>query len=67
MLTLNGEASGLVPEVLHDSSACTEEEFCRACGDFLEGEGWTGYQAVQAAREAIPMDCSEYLDDDLPG
>lgn len=48
-----------------DSGTCTKAEFCRACGKLLEGEGWTGYQAVQAAWEAIPIDCSDHLPDEL--
>ncbi|NGM70663.1 hypothetical protein G6M89_16900 [Natronolimnobius sp. AArcel1] len=44
---------------------CTVEEFCKACGEMLRGEGWTGYQAIQAAWEAIPVDCSQYLPTDL--
>lgn len=51
--------------LLLDSGECTTEEFCEACGEMLQGEGWTGYQAIQAAWEAIPVDCSEYLPDDL--
>lgn len=51
--------------LLFDRGACTEATFCRACGDLLRGEGWTGYQAVQAAWEAIPIDCTRYLPDDL--
>lgn len=51
--------------LLLDEGECTEEEFCRACGELLQGEGWTGYQALQAAWEAIPVDCSEYLPEDL--
>lgn len=48
-----------------DAGACTTEEFCQACGEMLRGEGWTGYQAVQAAWEAIPVDCTGYLDEDI--
>jgi hypothetical protein len=51
--------------LLFDSDACTVEEFCRACGEMLRGEGWTGYQAIQAAWDAIPVDCSQHLSDDL--
>lgn len=51
--------------LLLDAGKCTEEEFCLACGDLLGGEGWTGYQAIKAAWEAIPIDCSAYLSDDL--
>jgi hypothetical protein len=53
--------------LLLDSDACTVEEFCHACGEILRGEGWTGYQAIQAAWEAIPVDCSQYLSDELLG
>lgn len=51
--------------LLLDTGECTEEEFCQACGEMLRGEGWTGYQAIQAAWEAIPVDCSQYLTNDL--
>lgn len=51
--------------LLLDSGECTVEEFCHACGEMLRGEGWTGYQAIQAAWDAIPVDCSQYLSDDL--
>ena len=43
----------------------TRDAFCKACGEMLEGEGWTGYKAIQAAWEAIPVDCSDVLDDRL--
>ncbi|MCU4719303.1 hypothetical protein [Halapricum hydrolyticum] len=51
--------------LLLDAGECTVEEFCQACGELLRGEGWTGYQAIQAAWEAIPVDCAEYLSDRL--
>ena len=51
--------------LLLDEEECTVEEFCQACGNMLRGEGWTGYQAIQAAWEAIPVDCSQYLPNDL--
>lgn len=51
--------------LLLQKDECTVEEFCKACGEMLRGEGWTGYQAIQAAWEAIPVDCSQYLPDDL--
>jgi len=51
--------------LLLDSGACTVEEFCHTCGEMLRGEGWVGYQAIQAAWEAIPVDCAQYLPDDL--
>ncbi|RLM49657.1 hypothetical protein DVK06_13985 [Halorubrum sp. Atlit-28R] len=51
--------------LLLDDGGCTVAEFCQACGEMLRGEGWTGYQAIQAAWEAIPVDCSQYLPDSL--
>ena len=51
--------------LLIDENECTVEEFCRACGEMLQGEGWTGYQAIQAAWDAIPVECSQYLSSDL--
>ncbi|WP_049908315.1 hypothetical protein [Halorubrum distributum] len=51
--------------LLLDDGGCTVAEFCQACGEMLQGEGWTGYQAIQAAWEAIPVDCSQYLPDSL--
>ncbi|AWB28613.1 hypothetical protein HARCEL1_03550 [Halococcoides cellulosivorans] len=48
-----------------DEGACSDEAFCQACAEMLRGEGWTGYQAIQAAWDAIPIDCSNYLDDDV--
>ena len=51
--------------LLLDEGKCTVAEFCQACGEMLRGEGWTGYQAIQAAWEAIPVECSQYLPNDL--
>ncbi|WP_244605247.1 hypothetical protein [Halorussus halobius] len=51
--------------LLLDEGECTVAEFCQACDDLLRGEGWTGYQAIQAAWKAVPVDCSDYLSDDL--
>jgi hypothetical protein len=51
--------------LLLEEGVCTVEEFCQACGELLRGEGWTGYQAIQAAWEAIPVDCSQHLPDNL--
>lgn len=51
--------------LLFDAGECTREEFCLACGELLRSEGWVGYQAVQAAWEAIPIDCEAFLPDDV--
>lgn len=51
--------------VLYDAELVDEGEFCTACADLLRNEGWTGYQAVQAAWEGIPIDCSEHVDEEL--
>ena len=58
--SLKQEAPGLDP-----GGAFTVAEFCQACGEMLRGEGWTGYQAIQAAWTATPVDCSQYLQNDL--
>lgn len=51
--------------LLLDADACTVEEFCQASSEMLRGEGWTGYQAIQAAWDAIPVDCSQHLSNDI--
>lgn len=51
--------------LLYSRDVCTKSEFCAASGDLLKGEGWTGYKAVQAAWDAIPVDCSDELPDNL--
>ncbi len=51
--------------ILYDNDFISRREFCEACGELLEREGWTGYSAVKAAWEAIPIDCSDILDDNL--
>ena len=51
--------------LLLDKGECTEAEFCQACGEILRGEGWTGYQAIQAAWKEVPVDCSQYLSNNL--
>jgi hypothetical protein len=51
--------------ILSDTDLISRREFCEACGELLEREGWTGYNAVKAAWEGIPIDCSDVLDDDL--
>jgi hypothetical protein len=51
--------------ILYDNELISRREFCEACGEMLEREGWTGYNAVKAAWEAIPIDCSDILDDHL--
>lgn len=47
------------------AGASSREIFCEACAELLRGEGWTGYKAVQAAWEAIPVDCDDVIDDEL--
>ena len=51
--------------ILYDNELISRREFCEACGELLEREGWTGYNAVKAAWEGIPIDCSDILDDHL--
>jgi len=47
--------------ILYDNELISRREFCEACGELLEREGWTGYSAVKAAWEGIPIDCSDIL------
>ena len=51
--------------ILSDNELISRRDFCEACGELLEREGWTGYTAVKAAWEGIPIDCSDILDDHL--
>ncbi|MFC7205211.1 hypothetical protein ACFQJC_17005 [Haloferax namakaokahaiae] len=51
--------------LLHKNGNCSKQEFCEACGELLEGEGWTSYSAIQAIWQEIPIDCSSYLDGNL--
>lgn len=51
--------------ILYDNDLISRTEFCEACGELLEREGWTGYHAVKAAWEGIPIDCSDVLEEDL--
>jgi len=51
--------------ILYDNGLISRTEFCEACADVLESEGWTGYHAVDAAWEGIPVDCLDVIDSDL--
>ena len=51
--------------ILYDNDLISRTEFCEACADVLESEGWTGYHAVDAAWEGIPVDCSDVINSDL--
>lgn len=51
--------------ILYDNDLISRTEFCEACAELLENEGWTGYRAVNAAWEGIPVDCSDVIDPDL--
>lgn len=51
--------------ILYDNDLISRTEFCEACIDLLRNEGWTGYQAVEAAWEGIPVDCSDVVDSSL--
>jgi hypothetical protein len=45
--------------LLKDKGVIDRQEFCEACGEMIDNEGWTGYKA---AWEGIPVDCSDCLD-----
>lgn len=51
--------------ILYDNNFISRTEFCEACADLLTSEGWTGYHAVNAAWEGIPVDCSDIVDSKL--
>jgi hypothetical protein len=51
--------------ILYDNELISRREFCEACGDLLEREGWTVYNVVKAVWEGILNDCSDILDDHL--
>ena len=51
--------------VLFDNDELTKAEFCRSCGEMMRGEGWTKSGAVHEMWRAIPVDCSEFVDDRL--
>mgnify|MGYP000102449627 CR=1 FL=1 len=51
--------------VLLDTGELTKGEFCRGCAAMMRGENWTTKGAVHEMWRAIPVDCSEYVDDDL--
>lgn len=51
--------------VCFDNDVLGKPEFCRACAAMIEGEGWTTASSVYAMWDAIPVDCSAYVDDRL--
>jgi len=65
----NGDIRVVTPPflfyILYDNELISHREFCEACGELLQREGWTGYNAVKAAWDGIPIDCSDILNDHL--
>jgi len=51
--------------VLFDNELISKAEFCKATGEMIRTEGWTGYEVVKNAWTSIPVDCSEFLDEDI--
>lgn len=51
--------------VLYDNDELTKAEFCRSCGEMMKGEGWTNTGAVHEMWRAIPVDCSEFVENRL--
>ncbi|QPV63374.1 hypothetical protein I7X12_01695 [Halosimplex litoreum] len=49
--------------VLFDNDLISKAEFCKATGQMIRTEGWTGYEVVKNAWDSIPVDCSEFLDE----
>ena len=51
--------------VLFDKDLISKAEFCEATGELIRTEGRTGYEVVKNAWASIPVDCSEFLDEDV--
>lgn len=51
--------------VLLDNDLISKSEFCEATGQMIRTEGWTGYEVVKNAWASIPVDCAEFLDNDI--
>jgi hypothetical protein len=51
--------------ILYDNELISRREFCEARRELLECEGWTGYNAVKAAYEGVPIDYNDILDGHL--
>lgn len=51
--------------VLLDNDLISKSEFCKATGQMIRTEGWTGYEVVKNAWASIPVDCAEFLDNDI--
>ncbi|PSP99984.1 hypothetical protein BRC89_03100 [Halobacteriales archaeon QS_4_70_19] len=51
--------------VLFDNEFISKAEFCEASGEMIRTEGWTEYEVVKSAWASIPVDRSEFLDDDV--
>ncbi|WP_136686829.1 hypothetical protein [Halorhabdus amylolytica] len=51
--------------ILFDNDLISKAEFCEATGEMIWTEGWTGYEVVKHAWTSIPVDCAEFLDDDI--
>jgi hypothetical protein len=50
--------------IAYDNGLLSKKEFCEACRDITENEGWTGYRAVKVMWDGIPVDCSAYVESD---
>ena len=48
--------------IVYDNGMISKKEFCEACRDIIENEGWTGYRAVKVMWDGIPVDCSEFVE-----
>ena len=51
--------------ILLDNDLVSEAEFCEAAGEMIRTVWWTGYEVLKSARASIPVDRSEFLDDDI--
>lgn len=64
-LGLGAEPVLFIFYILYDNDIVSRQEFCEACAEMLQAEGWTGYQTVKAAWEGIPVDCRDSIDSEL--
>ena len=51
--------------VLFNNELISKAKFCEASGEMIRTEGWTGYEVVKNAWASIPVDCSEFLSDNV--
>jgi hypothetical protein len=51
--------------ILLDNGIISKDEFCETTGGMIRTEGWTGYEVIKSAWASIPVDCSNFLKDEI--